>query len=184
MSFRRVVEPVCLPVELDAAKANLRLDGDDLDAVVTDWISGITDSLEHEIGQCLMAQTWLGTMNSFGTTLELPHPAVAITKIEYDDASGNLCEIAPADVQIVRKRYSSTLQLAKPGQWPATSCRDGAVRITVECGYGDDPKFTPRNVRLYILAKLVDQFDPATQSEKQTPQSAYVDRLLDACRSY
>lgn len=184
MSFWRVSDPACLPVELAAAKANLRIDGDDLDGIVTSWIEGITESLEHEIGQCLMVQSWCGAFSGFKDGLPLPHPAIQITKIEYEDPLGNLCELDPAAVKIVRKRYSSSLHVVAPSGWPLTRCGEDAVRITVKCGYGDDPKFTPRNVQLYILAKLVDQFDPATQSEKKTPQSVYIDRLLDACRSY
>jgi uncharacterized phiE125 gp8 family phage protein len=184
MSFRRISEPVCLPVELAAAKANLRIDGDDLDAVVTLWIEGITESLEHEIGQCLMTQAWCGAFSGFKDGLPLPHPATNVTKIEYVDQNGDLCELDPAAVKIVQKRYSSSLHVVAPGSWPLAGCGEDSVSITVECGYGGEPKFTPRNVQLYILAKLVDQFDPATQSEKKTPQSVYIDRLLDACRSY
>jgi hypothetical protein len=40
------------------------------------------------------------------------------------------------------------------------------------------------NVRLYVLAKLVEQIDPITRAERETVQSAYVDRLLDLCRTY
>lgn len=72
---------------------------------------------------------------------------------------------------------------ARGGAWPPTLA-DADVTVELACGYGAAPADVPENVQLYILAKLVEQFDPATRLERDTVQSAFVERLLDACRSY
>lgn len=50
--------PTALPVTMEAARGALRVDGTDLDAQITSWLRGIVADLEHEIGQCVMEQTW------------------------------------------------------------------------------------------------------------------------------
>jgi uncharacterized phiE125 gp8 family phage protein len=186
MSYVRIGSPVCLPVDLADAKQNLRIDGDECDSQISNWIAGITAELEHEIGQCVMQQTLQVILPRFDTAIELPHPAIAVTKIEYYDQQGIARELDPATTRIVRTRYESRLVLARgvAGPWPDTDGSMDAVVITVDSGYGDTPAATPDAVKLYILAKLVDQFDPVTMAEKATPQSAFIDRLLDGCRSY
>jgi len=59
-----------------------------------------------------------------------------------------------------------------------------SITIQAKCGFGSDAASVPDNIRLYILAKLVEQFDPVTRLERDTVQSVYTDRLLDACRAY
>lgn len=182
-----------LPVSLAMAKANMRIDGDDMDDLVSLWIEGIVAALEHEIGQHLMEQTWRVTFDRFGgedgasrpvDQMRLPHPAIGIAAVKYFDADGNEQTLAPADYQLNVTRYASNLVLARGARWPITDTAAEAVTIDVVCGYGSTPDATPHNIRLYILAKLVEQFDPATRAERETVQSMFLDRLLDACRTY
>ena len=179
-SMIRIAPPTELPVSLALAKANMRVDGNDMDALITSWIKGIVAALEHEIGQCLIEQTWRVTADSFPAALSLPHPVMSVTSVKYFDVDGVEQTLDSAAYRLVKMRYRSELMLARGGSWPAN--RD--VTVEVVCGYGPAPADVPENVQLYILAKLVEQFDPATRMERDTVQSAFVDRLLDACRSY
>lgn len=183
MTMIRITPPDALPVSLAMAKANMRVDGDDMDALITSWIKGIVAALEHEIGQCLIEQTWRVTLGSFPAALQLPHPVMSVTSVKYFDVDGTEQTLAPADYRLWRARYQSHLMPARGGAWPETVV-DGEVTVEVVCGYGAAPADVPENAQLYILAKLVEQFDPATRLERDTVQSAFVDRLLDACRSY
>lgn len=186
MSYVRTRAPEVIPVEIGLAAKNLRVDGDHLNDLITMWIEGITDELQHEIGQSVMRQGWEGSFPRFCREMPLPHPAIDVTSITYVDANSNRQSMDVSTVEIIRTEYASVL-VPKPGySWPAThgACRPGTVKIAVDAGYGDSPSDTPKCIRLYILAKLADQFDPVTQSDRGARQSAYVDRLLDSCRSY
>jgi len=58
------------------------------------------------------------------------------------------------------------------------------VVVVVKCGYGNTPEKTPEAAQLLILGKLVERFDPATRTERDTMQSAFLDNLLDGLKTY
>lgn len=183
MTAIRVTPPAVLAVDLDLIKRNMVIDGDYMNDVVTGWAQGVIAQLEHEIGQCLMAQTWRVTLDAFAPEITLPHPVIDVVSVEYIDLDGAEQVLASSGYRVRASRYDSLLVPGRGARWPATLPDTDVVTIEVKCGYGTMPKDTPENIRLYILAKLVEQFDPITRTERDTVQSAFIDRLLDACRS-
>lgn len=184
MSEICISPPTMLAVTLEQAKLNLRVDGDYLDGLIEIWLQGIIAELEHEIGQCLMPQTWEVTQDGFGDTIGLPHPVISIESVSYLDAQGKRKELSPTAWSLSRGRYKTVLAPAAGASWPVTSRSSEAVIIRLICGHGESAESTPANIRLYILAKLVEQFDPVTRTERDTVQSTYIERLLDACRTH
>ena len=184
MSQICISPPAILAVTLEQAKLNLRVDGDYLDALIEIWLQGIIAELEHEIGQCLMPQTWEVTLDGFGDTIGLPHPVISIESVSYLDAQGRRKELSPTAWSLSRGRYKTVLAPAAGASWPVASGSSEAVIIRLVCGHGASAESTPANIRLYILAKLVEQFDPVTRTERDTVQSTYIERLLDACRTH
>ena len=67
--------------------------------------------------------------------------------------------------------------------WPATTGLN-AVTVDFTAGYGADAASTPDCARLYILARLAEQWEPSTKKFEQTSQSVYIARLLDPIRVY
>lgn len=183
------VDSVCtapatvLPVTLDDAKNSLRADGNALDSQITIWLEGIVADMEFEIGQRIMQQGWQVTLSAFRPEIPLPHPAQAVTAVRYKDAAGTLQTLASGAYSVRKTRYRSWLVPADGQCWPAAKSGYGAVQIDLLCGYGTTPDATPRNIRLYILAKLVEQFDPVAGGEKGGTPSPFIQGLLDACRS-
>lgn len=172
--------PTVLAVTMEQAKRNLRVDDDDLDDLIGEvWLPGIISALEHEIGQCLMEQTWEVTVDGVSDTIRLPHPVISIESVTYLDVDGVRQELAPSTWRLSRSRYWTVMSIVAGSCWPAT-----AVTVRLVCGYGSTAANTPANIRLYILAKLVEQYDPNTRAERDTVQSNFVTRLLDACRTY
>jgi uncharacterized phiE125 gp8 family phage protein len=202
MTKIRTIAPTVLAVTLADAKTSLRVDADmtDMDDLITSWIKGVVATAEHDIGQCLMEQTWQVRLDEFPgvschrlgdacsstipTALALPHPVISVTSVKYLDLDGIEQTLAPAGYKPIRRAYESFLVPARGASWPATAGELDSVVVTVVCGLGTDPALTPENVRLYLLAKLAEQFDPATRLERDTVQSSYLDGLLDACRCY
>ncbi len=186
MSNVCVAGPDVLAVDLDDAKLSLRLELADtaMDGLVTIWTEGIIAALESEIGQCLMEQTWEVRLDEFPVAISLPHPVISVTSVIYLDVAGDEQTLDEDAYRLNQMAYGSTLTPISGTCWPDTYDETGAVTVTVVCGYGDTPAATPKSVKLYILAKLSEQFDPATRMERDTVQSAFVTRLLDACRSY
>lgn len=202
MSSRLISPPTALAVDLAEAKQNLRIDGTDMDALVTQWIKGTTGLLEQEIGQCLMMQTWEVSLDEFPTRwptwhhgpehrsdgIRLPHPVKTVQSVSYIDEQGQQQALPEMAWMLDADRYSTHLRPARGTSWPRTSRGPGAVVITVDCGYGEDATATPDALKLYILAKLVQQFDPVSTTPRDltsdTVQAKFIEGLLDAFRSY
>lgn len=68
--------------------------------------------------------------------------------------------------------------------WPTTCDRINAVNVDVVAGYGETEASIPKGIKLYILARLVEQYDPAIRVEKDTVQSSFLDGLLDRYKVY
>ncbi|WP_170840514.1 head-tail connector protein [Janthinobacterium lividum] len=183
MSAICIVPPSILPVSIEQARANMRIDGDYMDQSLELWLKGITATAEHEIGQCLMRQTWEVRLDAFPAAIDLPHPVLSVTSVAYLDVDGAKQTLVPEAYKLVPARYKTALVPARGAAWPLTSPEPHAVVVTVECGYGDTSDKVPSNVQLYLLAKLVDQFDPNTRAEKEAAPSPFIARLLDGCRS-
>ncbi len=182
MTMVRTLAPVVLAVDIGLARLNLRVDGGDMDALITLWVQGITRKLEGDVGQVFMEQTWEVRLPSFpgaGEPIELPHPAMEITSVKYSTADVET-ELATEAYRLDVGNYSSSL-LAAGALWP-TGATD--LVVTVKCGYGSTPATVPENAKLFILAKLVEQFDPVTRAERDTVQSIYLNSLIQDLKTY
>jgi uncharacterized phiE125 gp8 family phage protein len=177
-----------MAVPLADAKGALRIEDDvtDLDAQVTTWTKGVIAMAEQKTGQCLMRQTWEVRLDAFpDCEVELPHPVLEITSVKYLDLSGVEQTLAPEAYRLKREAYRTLIRPIINTVWPDTLDETDAVVVTVECGYGDETTDVPEAFTSYILAKLVEQFDPAVRPDGGTVQSDFVERLLDGyvCKS-
>lgn len=186
MTMIRTVPPAALAVDIELARASLRVDGDYLDTLIIMWVQGITRKLEHDVGQRFMDQTWEVRLPAFpggAEPIELPHPAKEVLSAKYFDAAGDVQTLPGAAFRLNLGEYSSALIPAPGATWPAAGSGIDLV-VTVRCGYGNTPAVTPETARLFILGKLVEQFDPITRTERDTTQSVYLDGLMDDLKTY
>lgn len=182
MTTRLITPPAQLAVTLDEAKANLRIDGSDLDTVITAWLEGITAHAQHVMGRSIVNQTWRRTLDGFSDQVELYNaPVSSVVSVKYYDASNVQQTLASG---FILDKESEPGILFPVSTWPETYDRPDAVQIDYIAGYGADATATPKGIKLYILAKLAEQFDPAVRPEKDTVQSSYIDRLLDPYKVY
>ena len=185
MTSELIRPPVELAVPLELARKNLKVDGTYLDDLITMWVEGITEDAQHELGRSLIHQGRRLTLDNFTTVLKLDRPPlVSVDSIQFYDVDGQLQTLDPADYLGDRVKLPGWVVPAPGRAWPATQGRIGAVIVEYTCGYGATAASVPKSVQLYILAKLTEQFDPATRLERDTVQSVYVTRLLDGCRTY
>jgi uncharacterized phiE125 gp8 family phage protein len=161
----------------------LRIEADDtaLDGLVTAYVQGITEFAEHLTGRSFIAQTWQQVLPAFPDEIRLTSsPVISIGSVKYIDTDGAEQTLDPAayviDGEYLAPAYGAT--------WPATRMQANAVTVDASYGHGADATAVPDGIRLYIIAKLVEQFDPAVRLEKDTVQASFIDRLLDRYKVY
>lgn len=180
-----ITPPAALAVSLDMAKLNLRITNSALDASITLWLRACTSQCEHEIGRSLINQGWRLTLDEFPDAFELSSPpTVRVDSIKYYDVNNVLQTLDPADYDLDPKQEPGYVVPAVGKAWPETFDRINAVMIGYTCGYGETDDLVPPGAQQYILARLSEQFDPATREFKETSQSRFVERLLDCLRTY
>lgn len=176
----QVVTPAgSLAVSLADAKLQLRIDGVDQDALVEAWIEGITAHAEHYTGRAFVNQGMRVTLDSFPSAIRLDRsPVVSVESVKFYDANGVLQTLNPADYVVDNVSEPGYIVPATGKAWPVTADRINAVIVDFTAGYAAVPK----GIQLYILAKLVEQYD--ANPVKESVQTSYVDRLLDPFRVY
>lgn len=186
MTTKIVTPPVALAVSLEAAKLSLREDGTDKDALISAWISGITNYAEHYTGRSFVNRQVRATLNEFpagAIFLDAP-PLVSVNAIRYYDENGTLQTLDPQDYVVDIESEPGNVAIADGLAWPLTLPRSGSVMVDYTAGYGVSDSSIPEDIKLYILAKLAEQFDQGDWVKKDTVQSSFIDRLLDPKKMY
>lgn len=179
MTTRLIAPPATLALSLADAKEALKIDNSDQDAQVEAWVAGITAHAEHLTGRAFVTQGWRVTLDAFPDAIELPHPPIiAVASVKFVDPDGVLQTLDPQDYALDKDSEPGYLVPAPGKSWPATADQINSVQVEYTCGYGLDTSI-PKSIRLYLIAKLREQYDPAIKAELGTVQSSFLDRLLD-----
>lgn len=161
MGLIRITPPSLMPVSLAEAKAALRIDGTDEDALVTRYIAVATAALDGAdglLGRALITSTWKLSLDAFPLgpiALPLP-PTQAVTSITYLDTSGAQQTLSPSlyTVRGIGEPDGATIHRTPGAAWPATLGLPVSVAVSFRCGYGDAATDVPEPIRQAILAAV------------------------------
>lgn len=185
MTYQLITPNTVLEVSLDAAKAQLGIDGTELDETVTAWVKGVVAYAEHQTGRVILNQTWRTTLDTFPDAIRLPFPnCTSITSLKFLDTSGILQTLDPQDYELSAEGQAAWIVPAYGKAWPTTYGKINTVTVDAVFGYGATENDVPADYRLFILAKLREQFDASTRLERDTVQASFVDHLLDGKKVY
>jgi uncharacterized phiE125 gp8 family phage protein len=179
MTTRLITPPAALALDLDLAKDQLGITGSALDAMATAWVEGVTSFAEHYMQRAIITQTYRVTLDKFPDAIKLyKPPVVSVTNVKYYDADGVLRTLDPADYVVDSVSEPGYIVPAPNVTWPDTECgRINAVTADFVCGYGDTAANVPAGIKLYLLAKLEEQFGP--ESKPDQIKNSFIDCLLD-----
>ena len=135
-----VTPPSAEPVSLIEAKAHLRVDGDDEDALITLQISAVREQVELEVRRSLMTQTLAVRLAEwpYADRLTLPQPPLqSVTHIKYTDDDGTLQTMAASDYIVYAEPEPGHVMLKASTNWPSADLQPGeSIVITYVAGYG------------------------------------------------
>lgn len=182
-TFRKLgVIPFGEPLTLAQAKAHLRVDGDDEDQLIADYIRVARQYVEDATGHVLVRRTFREERTSFGPFLELyRQPVISGTvQVSYEDSAGDELEYADALF-----RGPSRVYPARTGYWP-TLHPHSRVFVTYEAGYAEHavPNRMLQAMRL-LIGDLYRNRDTVTVGTiaNPTPMTTTVESLLAPYRA-
>jgi len=136
MALRLITPPEVEPVSLEEAKSHLRVDHDDDDLLIANYIVGARQMAEKYTARAFVTQTWELVVDAFPTNeimIPLP-PLQSIVDINYDDAAGSLVSMSPLDFEVDTVSQPGWVVPLVSG-WPSTWDGINAVRIRFTAGY-------------------------------------------------
>jgi uncharacterized phiE125 gp8 family phage protein len=161
------------PVTLDEAKAHLRVDTADDDALITALISAARARAEWHTGRAFVTQSWTLWLDGWPGIIEIPLPPLqsvaSVTAYALDD-SATVLDAATYQVDTASSPARLTL---KPNASPPVALRRiNAVAIAFTAGYGDAGSDVPAPVREAILKIAANFYVNRGDAAAVTPAEA------------
>lgn len=151
-----VIDPPLKVVDLETAKAHLRVDFDDDDALIQGYVeaaTGMLDGPDGWLGRSLGAQTLRLTLRGFPVgPFVLPlAPVTDVLSVKYQDAFSGELTIDPA---LYALSAAGALELAYGAQWPTLVDPAAPVIVEYQAGY----ETLPPRIRSAILIMTADLY--------------------------
>lgn len=158
MGLRLLQGPDGDVVSLAEAKAHLRVDGSDEDALISSLIGAAVahlDGAKGILGRCLLTQEWAWVSDGFADEIALPlAPVESLDAIKYRDADG-------VEQTLDDTTYTTSMTdgaVVQSADWPATADRPDAVVIEFTAGYGAAAD-VPALIKAAILLMVGDMYN-------------------------
>lgn len=158
MTLRLITAPAAEPITLAQAKAHLRVDHADDDAMIEAIIQAARQRAEHETGRTLTTQTWERVLDAFpAAEIELGVPPVrSVVSVTYADPSG-ATQVMDSDLYVL-DAIREPGWLLPVSAWPSTAQTVNAVRIRFIAGFGDGGD-VPAAIRQWMLLHIGGMYD-------------------------
>jgi len=142
VSIEVVIGPVEEPVTVTEAKAHLRVEVAEDDALIGRLITDAREWAERHTQRSLCKQTWRLWLDAWPNdgALRLPGGKVlAVTHVKYTDSAGAEQTVNSADYTLVAKSPDRPARIvpAYGKSWPSARDVPNAVQVEYEVGYGD-----------------------------------------------
>jgi uncharacterized phiE125 gp8 family phage protein len=146
-------------LDLSAAKDQCRVDLDDEDFLIQDYIEAATDYVQNITGRQFLPATWRLVLDGFPRWIDVPKaPLRSVTSITYADANG-LTQTLPTATYVVSaatgpQAARGRITLAYGQYWPVTRGQVDSVTVLVEAGYenlGKVPIALKHAVKILLL---------------------------------
>lgn len=128
------------PVSTEEAKLDLRVDHDDEDALIDEYVMAARQHVENTTWRALVTQTLEAAFDAWpsGTVLVLPRPPLqSVTSVTYTDKDGNSTVWDAANYIVDSRRQPGRLVLAYGKSWPtATLQPTNGIVVRYVAGYG------------------------------------------------
>ena len=176
-SLVRVTAPAALPISVAEAKAQMRVDGSDDDAIIQRLIDAAVAFVDVQgvLGRAMITQTWGQWLSPNPSTVSLMlGPVQSVSAIKYYDINGALQTATLEDFNVFGTPNRITITPKTGKAWPITQTRDDAIKIEYVVGYGANAANVPQTVRHGLMMLVAHWYENReTTQEKQMQDLPY-----------
>lgn len=181
-AIRRVTAPAMMPVTLDEAKAQCRVDHDDEDDYIESLIRRAVALFDGdgELGRAMVTQSWAQWETQAPGWVRLQMgPFISLTSVQYYDGAGVLQTATLGNFETWLDGDHVIVKPKDGYDWPSAQVRPDAIKITYSAGFGaaaDVPE-TVKGAILLAVGHWYDRRAAASDAGLEDIQLG-VDRLL------
>lgn len=181
MRFSIIQQPTLEPIELDEAKAHLRVEHTSEDAMINLMIEAARHHVEGETGRRLLPTQFTAYANLFSDEMELLPNLISVEAIRYLDTDNTQQTLATSVYKVDKTDYSGKVYLAYNQSWPDTYEEVNAVEIDFTVGMAATQEAVPGALKaamLLIVGHLYENREATTYGTALTALPMGVDALL------
>ena len=159
MTLFRTVDPSVEPVTLVDVKANLRLDHNSEDTLLTGLIRAARDEVEKSTGLALIDQSWRLALDRWprnGCALIAKHPVKQVLSVTTYGPDGEASVLAPGSYQLDAMSRPARLHLSSE---TAPLRAMNGIEIDFLAGYGEAGTDVPDLLRRAIQVLVAHWFE-------------------------
>jgi uncharacterized phiE125 gp8 family phage protein len=174
VSMNRTAAPAAEPVTLAEAKAHLRVDLSDDDAMIARLIAAAREWVEAATGRALITQAWRMTLDAWpqDDAVALIRPPVqAVTAVRIFSAAGVASLWDGANYAVGFGAEPQRLVRLSP-QWPEPGRAQTGIEIDMTCGYGATGADVPAALRQAVLSKVAQLYERRGEESGGDPSEA------------
>ena len=161
MALVLTAAPAAEPIGLAEAKAHLRVDADDEDALIASLIAAARIFVERTLGVALITQGWSYFLDFWprSTCVTLPVlPVQAVSAVTLHDAQGGASVLDAENYAV--DVLSTPARLVLKSAAPAIVTRElNAFEIAFAAGYGDEASDVPAPIRQALTLLVAHWFE-------------------------
>ena len=175
--------PASEPVTVAEAKAHLRVDGSDEDALIASLILTSRLHIEAALGLALVTQGWRFVLDDWpkDRTIELPiRPLQSVSAVRVREGDGGSAILA-SDSYVVDASSAPPRLAPIAAGWPRPGRVLAGIEVDFTAGYGAAASSVPATLRqalLLLVAHWFEHRDPIEIGSRETRIPAAVSDLL------
>jgi uncharacterized phiE125 gp8 family phage protein len=155
MSLQLVTPPALEPVTLAQAKAHLKVDTIDDDALIGTLIVAARARAEWHTGRALVTQSWILWRDTWRETIEIPLPPLqSVTSVTAYARDGSASPLTPVLVDTASQPGRVVLDCIAPADLRCIN----ALAVAFDAGYGGTAQDVPAALGQAILAIVAELY--------------------------